>query len=133
MAIGRRRPEPEPEPGNGAGISIGGNNNAPLQNVVGQNISHVRQAASVHGITDIDSVRALLVAFRADLERNAAGLQHADALRAMTGTVDDSLVTPVEQATTLRGIAQALPALVLGTGVQQSGEALANAIGGLLA
>lgn len=132
MAIGRRRPEPEPDPGNGAGISIGGNNNAPLQNVVGQNISHVHQAASVHGSTDIESVRALLVAFRADLERNAADLQHADALRAMTGTVDDSLVAPVEQATTLRGIAQALPALVLGTGIQQSGEALASAIGGLL-
>ncbi|MEV0493036.1 hypothetical protein [Streptomyces atratus] len=132
MAIGRRRPDPTPEPGHGAGISIGGNNNAPLQNVVGQNISHVHQVASAHGTTDVDSVRALLVAFREDLDRNATGLQHTEALRAMAGTVDGSLEAPAEGATTLRGIAQALPALVLGTAVQQSGEALAHAIGGLL-
>lgn len=132
MAIGRRRPDPTPESGHGTGISIGGNNNAPLQNVVGQNISHVNQAASANGVTDVEAVRALLAAFRGDLERNAGGLQHMEALRAMTGTADDSLAAPAEQAHTLRGIAQALPALVLGTAVQQSGEALATAIGGLL-
>ncbi|MGW6358744.1 hypothetical protein ACWFR5_27115 [Streptomyces sp. NPDC055092] len=132
MAIGRRRPDPTPEPGHGAGISIGGNNNASLQNVVGQNISHVYQAASADGATDVEAVRALLVAFREDLDRNAAGLQHTEALRAMTGTVDGSLADPADGATTLRGIAQALPALVLGTAVQQSGEALAHAISGLL-
>ncbi|WP_031080947.1 hypothetical protein [Streptomyces sp. NRRL WC-3549] len=132
MPIGRRRPDHTPQPGHGAGISIGGNNVAPLQNVVGQNISHVHQAAQADGTTDVDSVRALLVAFREDLDRNAAGLQHAEALRAMVGTTDGSLAAPAEGATTLRGIAQALPALVLGTAVQQSGEALAHAISGLL-
>ncbi|MFD7866349.1 hypothetical protein [Streptomyces sp. NPDC059783] len=50
----------------------------------------------------------------------------------MAGTADDSLAAPDGQAHTLRGIAQALPALVIGTAVQQSGEAFAAAIGGLL-
>ncbi|MFF1518020.1 hypothetical protein [Streptomyces sp. NPDC058305] len=132
MAIGLRRPDPTPEPGHGSGISIGGNNIAPLQNVVGQNISGVYQTASADGTTDVDTVRALLIAFRQDLDGNAAGLQHAVALRAMAGTLDGSLTDPAESATTLRGIAQALPALVLGTVVQQSGEALAHAVSGLL-
>ncbi|MFJ3617382.1 hypothetical protein ACIPSH_04435 [Streptomyces iakyrus] len=131
MVVGRRRPDPEP--GHGSGISIGGNNNAPLQNVVGQNISHVHQSASVQGAVDIDGVRGLLDAFRADIDRNAAGLQNATVLRAMADTVDTSLAIPdAPQVGTLRGIAQALPALVVGTAVQQGGEALANAIGGLV-
>ncbi|EGJ75733.1 hypothetical protein STTU_2944 [Streptomyces sp. Tu6071] len=132
MAIGRRRPDPTSEPGHGSGISIGGNNIAPLQNVVGQNISRVYQAASADGTTDVEAVRDLLITFREDLDRNAAGLQHVEALRAMAGTVDGSLTAPAESATTLRGVAQALPALVLGTVVQQSGEALAHAVNGLL-
>ncbi|MCX4455772.1 hypothetical protein OOK58_27755 [Streptomyces sp. NBC_01728] len=132
MVVGRRRPEPDP--GHGSGISIGGNNNAPLQNVVGQNISSIHQSASVQGAVDIDAVRGLLAAFRADVDRNAADLQNATVLRAMADTVDTSLATPdaPPQVGTLRGIAQALPALVVGTAVQQGGEALANAIGGLL-
>ncbi|MFJ4939442.1 hypothetical protein ACIP8U_37040 [Streptomyces pseudovenezuelae] len=129
MVVGRRRPEP----GHGSGISIGGTNNAPLQNVVGQNISNIHQSASVQSTIDIDAVRGLLAAFRADVDRNAADLQNVTVLRAMADTVDTSLATPdVPQIGTLRGIAQALPALVVGTAVQQGGEALANAIGGLL-
>ncbi|MFE4797672.1 hypothetical protein ACFRFL_21820 [Streptomyces sp. NPDC056708] len=131
MVVGRRRPEPDP--GHGSGISVGGNNNAPLQNVVGQNISHIHQSASVQGAVDIDAVRALLAAFRADVDHNAAALQNGTVLRAMVDTVDVSLASPdAPEASTLRGIAAALPALVLGTAVQQGGEALANAIGGLL-
>jgi len=131
MVVGRRRPEPDP--GHGAGISIGGNSNAPLQNVVGQNISNIHQSASVQGTVDIDAVRGLLAAFRADIDRNAADLQDVTVLRAMADRIDTSLATPdAPQAGTLRGIAQALPALVVGTVVQQGGEALANAIGGLM-
>ncbi|MEV5873509.1 hypothetical protein AB0L75_04605 [Streptomyces sp. NPDC052101] len=130
MRMGRRRPEPEQ--GHGSGISIGGNNNAPNQNVVGQNISHVYQSAPVQGTVDIEAVRDLLTAFRADVERNEAGLANAAVLRAMADTVDTSLAAPDVQAGVLRGIAQALPAVVTGTVVQQGGEALANAIAGWL-
>lgn len=128
--MGRRRPGPEQE--HGSGISIGGNNNAPNQNVVGQNISHVYQSASVQGTVDIEAVRDLLTSFRADVERNEAGLANAAVLRAMADTVDTSLATSDAQAGALRGITQALPALVAGTVVQQGGEALANAIAGWL-
>ncbi|MBK6013781.1 hypothetical protein [Streptomyces sp. MBT53] len=131
MVVGRRRPEPDP--GHGSGISIGGSNNAPLQNVVGQNISNIHQSASAQGTVDIDALRGLLVAFRADVDRNAADLQNATVLRAMADSVDTSLATPdAPQVGTLRGIAQALPALVVGTVVRQGGEALANAIGALV-
>ncbi|MFE0794363.1 hypothetical protein [Streptomyces mutabilis] len=101
--------------------------------MVGQNISSVHQSASVQGTVDIDAVRGLLAAFRADVDRHATDLQNATVLRAMADTVDTSLAAPgAPQAVTLRGIAQALPALVVGTAVQQGGEALANAIGLLL-
>jgi hypothetical protein len=132
MAVGRRRPEPDP--GHGSGISIGGSNNAPLQNVVGQNISNVHQSASAQTAMDVDAVRGLLAAFRADINRNAVDLPNATILRAMSDTIDTTLATPDEQQQvgTLRGIAQALPALVVGTVVQQGGEALANALGRLL-
>jgi hypothetical protein len=130
MVLGRRRLEQEP--GHGAGINIGGNNNAPLQNVVGQNISNVHQSASVHGAVDIESIRELLTLFRSDLNRNEAALQNAAVLRAMADTIDTSLGAPDTQVGALRGIAQALPALVAGTVVQQGGEALANAIAGWL-
>jgi hypothetical protein len=130
MMVGRRRPEPDQ--GHGSGISIGGNNNAPNQNVTGQNISHVYQSASVQGAVDIDAIRDLLTSFRADVERNEAGLANAAVLRAMADTVDTSLAAPDTQAGALRGIAQALPALVVGTVVQHGGEALANAIAGWL-
>ena len=130
MVVGRRRPEPEP--GHGSGISIGGNNNAPNQNVVGQNISHVYQSASAQVAGDVEAVRDLLASFRADLERNEAGLANAVVLRAMADTVDTSLAAPDAQVGVLRGVAQALPALVAGTVVQHGGDALANAITGWL-
>ncbi|MER5833749.1 hypothetical protein ABT116_23535 [Streptomyces sp. NPDC002130] len=82
---------------------------------------------------DIDSVRGLLEAFRADIDCNAADFQNATVLRPMADSVDTSPAAPdTPQVGTLRGIAQALPALVLGTAAQQGGEALANAIGGLV-
>ncbi|MEU6347525.1 hypothetical protein ABZ883_42155 [Streptomyces sp. NPDC046977] len=131
MTIGRR--QPEPAPGNGSGVSIGGNNTAPIQNVTGDHISHIRQSASTQSTTDIETVRSLLASFRSDVERHAATLPHAEALRAMADTVDSSLATPsVQQPTVLRQIAQTLPALVVGTVVQQGGEALAQAVGALL-
>ncbi|MER6419741.1 hypothetical protein [Streptomyces sp. NPDC001137] len=130
MMVGRRRPEPEQ--GHGSGISIGGNNNAPNQNVVGQSISHVYQSASAQVAVDTEAVRDLLASFRADVERNEAGLANAAVLRAMADTVDTSLAAPDAQAGVLRGIAQALPALVAGTVVQHGGNALANAIAGWL-
>ncbi|MFI0978205.1 hypothetical protein ACH4SP_14560 [Streptomyces sp. NPDC021093] len=130
MVVGRRRPEPEQ--GQGSGISVGGSNNAPLQNVVGQNISQVYQHASVRGTVDIEAVRDLLASFRSNVELNAPSLQNVAVLRAMADTVDTSLSAPDEQAGALRGIAQALPALVAGTVVQEGGAALADALGSLL-
>ncbi|MFJ9745197.1 hypothetical protein [Streptomyces chartreusis] len=128
MNFGRGRREGEH--GRGAGISIGGNNNAPNQNVVGQNISHVYQSASVQGAVDIETVRELLASFRTDVDQNEAGLANAAVLRAMTDSVDTSLAAtdPQAQVGALRGVAQALPALVAGTAVQQGGQALANAL-----
>ncbi|MFH8349538.1 hypothetical protein [Streptomyces sp. NPDC018045] len=128
MALGRRRPE---EPGSGSGINIGGNNDAPLQNVVGQNISQVYQSASVHGAVDIESVRELLASFRTDIARNENDLYNARTLRAMADDIDSSLTSPDERCGVLRRIAQDLPALVAGTAVQQGGEALANALAAL--
>ncbi|WP_127353890.1 hypothetical protein [Actinacidiphila soli] len=130
MIAGRRRPEQEP--GHGSGISIGGNNIAPLQNVVGQNISNVHQSALVQGAIDIESVRELLTSFRSDVERHEAALQNVMVLRAMADNVDTALGAPDTQGSALGRIAQVLPALVAGTVVQQGGEALAHAIGALL-
>ncbi|MER5891984.1 hypothetical protein [Streptomyces sp. NPDC001876] len=129
MIVGRGHREYEQ--GHGSGISIGGNSVAPLQNVVGQDISHVYQSTSAQGAVDAETVRSLLVSFRSDVDR-AENLGNVTILRAMTDTVDGAIAEPdlQVQASTLRGIAQALPALVAGTVVQQGGEALANAIGG---
>ncbi|MEU1576549.1 hypothetical protein ABZ519_36410 [Streptomyces collinus] len=128
MNFGRGRREEEQ--GRGSGISIGGNNNAPNQNVVGQNISHVYQSASVQGAVDIETVRGLLTSFRTEVEQNEAGLANATVLRAVADSVDTSLTLsdPQAQVGALRGVAQALPALVAGTAVQQGGQALANAL-----
>ncbi|MER6128687.1 hypothetical protein ABT173_40230 [Streptomyces sp. NPDC001795] len=132
MAVGRRRPEAEQ--GHGSGISIGGNNIAPLQNVVGQNISNVHQSASVEGATvDVETVRDLLASFRTEVDQNRAGLPNAQVLRAMADSIETSLAAPDAQAVgALRGAVQALPALVAQTVVQQGGEALAHAIAGWL-
>lgn len=133
MIVGRGRREEE-LPGHGSGIHVGGNNNAPIQNVAGQNISHVHQHAFVQGAVDIEAVRGLLTSFRAEIDRNEGTLDHATALRAMTDTVDASLSAPDPQARAgaLRGVVQALPALVAGTVVEQGGEALVHAIAGWL-
>lgn len=132
MVVGRRRPESGE--GHGSGISIGGNNSAPLQNVVGRNISHVQQSASVEGASvDLETVRNLLAAFRTEMDRNGMALPDAPVLRAMAESIDTSLTAPDTQAVgTLRRVAQTLPTLVTGTAVQQAGEALAHAIVGWL-
>ena len=128
MVFGRGRREEEQ--GRGSGISIGGNNNAPNQNVVGQNISHVYRSASVQGAVDIETVRDVLTSFRTEVEQNEAALANAAVLRAMADSVGTSLAAsdPQAQVGALRGVAQALPALVAGTAVQQGGEALANVL-----
>ncbi len=132
MDIGRRRQEQGTR--QGSGVSIGGANTGAIQNVVGQNISNVHQSASVQGgAVDIDAVRDLLAAFRLDVDRHEAVLRDVVVpLRAMSDTVDTSLAAPDRQVGTLRRIAQALPAMVAGTVVEQGGEALAHAIGSLL-
>ncbi|KOX00769.1 hypothetical protein ADK65_14305 [Streptomyces sp. NRRL B-1140] len=132
MAAGRRRLEPEQ--GHGSGISIGGNNIAPLQNVVGQNISNVHQSASVESpAVSMETVRDLLAAFRTDVDQNGSVLPNAQVLRAMADSIDTSLTAPDTPAIgALRGAVQALPALVAGTVVQQGGDALAHAIAGWL-
>ncbi|MCM1972567.1 hypothetical protein [Streptomyces sp. G1] len=131
MMAGWRRSGQEPE--HGSGISVGGNNFGALQNVVGQNISHVHQSAAGDVQTaDAESVRELLALFRAEVDSNESTLHHVGALRDMTNTVESSLASPVAQIGALRGVALALPALVAGTAVQQGGEALAHAIGGML-
>ncbi|MFF7737466.1 hypothetical protein [Streptomyces sp. NPDC007984] len=132
MPVGRRRPEPEQ--GHGSGISIGGNNVAPLQNVVGQNISNVQQSASVQGApVDVETVRELLAAFRTEVDQNGAVLPNGQVLRAIADSIDTSLAASDTQAVgALRGAVQALPALVAGTVVQQGGDALAHAIAGWL-
>ncbi|MCX4834435.1 hypothetical protein OG746_37590 [Streptomyces sp. NBC_01016] len=101
-----------------------------MQNVVGQNISNVHQHAAPHTTTDPAAVRDLLAAFRVQVDQ--ASLENADVLRAMTTRNDTQLADPAEHAEGLRGVAGALPALVVGTAVQQGGEALANAIAGLV-
>ena len=118
----------------GSGISVGGNNNAPNQNVVGQNISHVHQSASVQGVVDFETVRSLLVSFRGEVERNEAVLDNAPVMHAMADSVDTALANPDAQAQVgaLHGVVQALPGLVAGTVVQQGGEALAHALAGWL-
>lgn len=132
MAVGRRRPEPEQ--GHGSGISIGGNNIAPLQNVVGQNISNVYQSASVESpAVSMETVRDLLAAFRTEVDHNGSVLPNAQVLRAMADSIDTSLTASDTQAAgVLRGVVHALPALVAGTVVQQGGDALAHAISGWL-
>ncbi|MEU4150351.1 hypothetical protein [Streptomyces sp. NPDC026659] len=135
MIVGRGRREEEP-PGHGSGVHVGGNNNAPIQNVVGRDISHVRQHASVQGAVDIETVRGLLTSFRTDLDRNEGTLDHVVvvALRAMSDTIDASLSAPDPQACAgaLRGVVQALPQLVVGSVVEQGGEALVHALAGWL-
>ncbi|WP_369147338.1 hypothetical protein [Streptomyces sp. R44] len=131
MIVGRRRQEPEA--GHGSGISIGGSNIAPVQNVVGQNISNVHQSAAIEGSAVVDraTVRELLEGLRADVERHEAELPNVSLIRGVVDSIDTALVAPdVRETGALTGVAHALPALVAGTAVQQAGEALAQAIAG---
>ncbi|AZM54554.1 hypothetical protein DMA15_19950 [Streptomyces sp. WAC 01529] len=132
MVVGRRRPEPEQ--GHGSGISIGGNNIAPLQNVVGQNISNVHQSASVESAAvSMETVRDLLATFRTEVDQNGSVLPNAQELRAMADSINTSPTASDTSAIgALRGAVQALPALVAGTVVQQGGDALAHGIAGWL-
>ncbi|MFH9296147.1 hypothetical protein [Streptomyces sp. NPDC017520] len=132
MIVGRGRREQEREQGHGSGISVGGDNIAPLQNVVGENISHVYQSAPGQGGVDAGTVRDLLASFRSDLDRGAESLDDLVVLRAMADRIDGVLAMPDPQARAgaLQGLAQALPSLVAGTVVQQGGQALAHALAG---
>jgi hypothetical protein len=137
-----RAPDPEPPPGHGSHISVGRDNTAPIQNVSGRNISRVSQKASMRQTSTpvtVDTVRDLLAAFRAEIDRNESHLGNAQILRAMADHVDSTLAAPgtpgpadPAETNTLLGIAQALPALVMGTVVRDGGEALAHAITSLL-
>ncbi|MGA5652169.1 hypothetical protein [Streptomyces seoulensis] len=131
MIMGRGHRDSE-QPPHGSGIHIGGANNAPNQNVVGRDISHVHQHAPSHGAVGIETVRELLASFRAEVDNNESNLDHVVAVRAMTDTIATSLHSPDPQARAgaLRGVAQALPALVAGTVVEQGGEALVHALAG---
>ncbi|MFD6316107.1 hypothetical protein [Streptomyces nigra] len=126
----RRRPDPN----QGSGISIGGNNTAPIQNVVGQNISHTHQTSHLPPPTVTpETLQALLTTFRTTLTENEARLPHATALQALTDDIERTLTTPTpDSPRALQSALQALPALVTGTAVQQSGEALAQALVGWL-
>lgn len=126
----RRRPDPN----QGSGISIGGNNTAPIQNVVGQNISHTHQTSHLQPPTVTpETLQALLTTFRTTLTENEARLPHATALQALTDDIERTLTTPTpDSPRALQSALQALPALVTGTAVQQSGEALAQALAGWL-
>jgi hypothetical protein len=130
MAIGRRRLEPNS--GHSSNTNIGGDNNAPIQSVVGEHISHVQQSVSVEGVAANKSVRDLLASFRSDMDQHEAVLENVPVLRAMADQVDTALDAPDTHVSALHGIAKALPLLVAGTVVQQGGVALAHAIGSLL-
>ncbi|MEU8350648.1 hypothetical protein [Streptomyces sp. NPDC048845] len=127
-------PAPGPERGTnpGTGISIGGANSGTVQNAVGRRLSHVNQTGTGQGANSPDAVVALLAAFRADVEHHAAHLNDPQILREHAALVDDSLADPAGNASALRVAARSLPALVAGTAVQHTGEALAAALSDLL-
>lgn len=129
-----RSPSPEPARAPGSGISIGGDNTGTAQNAVGHRLSHVTQTGTGQGSVPLDSVAALLTAFRADIDRNAAVLTDHEALRDQATVLAGALTTPESDGfrPALRTAARSLPALVAGTAVQQTGEALVTAIRDLL-
>ncbi|MEV4682689.1 hypothetical protein [Streptomyces kurssanovii] len=141
---GRNAPEPaenapapaaHPPPRPTSGVSVGGANYGTIQHVAGHHVSGVRQSATTGDITaaDVEDVRALLSRFRAELALHETELPMADTLRAMTSVVDAGLDDPTARNEgPLRSVAQALPALVAGTAVQEGGQALATALGNLL-
>ncbi|MGN9792641.1 hypothetical protein ACTMTU_16295 [Streptomyces sp. OZ13] len=118
-----------------SGVSVGGANYGTIQHVTGHHVSRVSQSATTGDITaaDVEDVRALLSGFRAELALHQAEIPMADTLRAMTSVVDVGLDDPTARNEgPLRSVAQALPALVAGTAVQEGGQALATALGNLL-
>ncbi|MGW7659359.1 hypothetical protein [Streptomyces sp. NPDC054756] len=119
MSFGRRHDH-------SSGISIGGDNSAPIQNVVGQNISQTHQSTHREPVT-VEDLHTLLTSFRRDLDDHAGTLRNEQALRALTADIETTLATPTSRGA-LQSALQALPPLVVGTAVQQGGEALAGAL-----
>ncbi|MFD1658756.1 hypothetical protein ACFSL4_11170 [Streptomyces caeni] len=130
----RRDPSPEPAQSPGSGISIGGDNTGTAQNAVGHRLSHITQTGTSQGSVPLDSLATLLTAFRADIDHNAALLTDPEALRDQTTVLAGALTDPEGDGfrPALRAAARSLPALVAGTAVQQTGEALVTAIRQLL-
>ncbi|MBJ6618289.1 hypothetical protein H4N49_04370 [Streptomyces sp. DHE17-7] len=133
----RRDPSPEPAGTPGSGISIGGDNTGTAQNAVGRRLTHVTQTGTGQGGVPSDaleSLTALLAAFRADIDRHAAQLGDPDALRDQTAVLAGALTDPESDGfrPVLRTAVRSLPALVAGTAVQQTGEAVVTAIRQLL-
>ncbi|MEU9320880.1 hypothetical protein [Streptomyces sp. NPDC048295] len=129
-----RNPPSEPARAPGSGISIGGDNSGTAQNAVGHRLSHITQTGAGQGNAPLESVAALLASFRADIDRNAALLADLEALRDQTTTLSGALTAPQGEGfrPALRMAVRSLPALVAGTAVQQTGDALVTAIGELL-
>ncbi len=133
----RRDPSPEPAGAHGSGISIGGDNTGTVQNAVGRRLSRVTQNGTGQGGVPSDaleSLTALLAAFSADIDCNAALLRDPDALRDQTTVLAGALADPENDGfrPVLRTAVRSLPALVAGTAVQQTGEAVVTAIRQLL-
>lgn len=133
-AFPRRDPSPEPARAPGAGISIGGDNTGTAQNAVGHRLSRVTQTGTGQNSAPLDSVAALLATFRADVDRNADLLTDPDSLRDQTTVLAGALAAPDGDGfrPALRVAVRSLPALVAGTAVQQTGEALVAALRELL-
>ncbi|WP_406115088.1 hypothetical protein [Streptomyces sp. NBC_01014] len=129
-----RTPDPEPAQAPGSGINIGRDNTGTAQIADGHVLSHVTQTGTGQSGVPLDSVAALLTAFRADINRNAELLADPEALRDETTVLAGVLTDPESDGfrPALRMAARSLPALVAGTAVQHTGEALVTAIRGLL-
>ncbi|GAA4911794.1 hypothetical protein ACFPM3_10215 [Streptomyces coeruleoprunus] len=121
-----------------AGISIGRDNNGPVQQATGRSLSHLAQTGTATGTggraSAVEDVVALLAAFRAEVERSAAELPDPEAARDCAAVVEASLADPGAEASApaLRTAVRSIPALVAGTAVQQTGEALVSALSVLL-
>lgn len=126
----RRDPAPEPARPAGHGISIGGNNTGTAQNAVGHSLSHITQTGAGQSGVPLGDVAALLTAFRADIDRHAALLADPEALRDQSAVLAGALTDPESDGfrPALRTAVRSLPALVAGTVVEHSGEALVEAL-----
>lgn len=88
------------------------------------------EPASVRNTAGPEEASDLLAAFRTELERHQQDLATAPVLRGMTETIDAQLAaTPPDEGVLLQ-LARTLPAPVVGTAVQEGGQALADAITG---